>query len=405
VSAPRSPGNGPALDALVAEAREHLDVEGVDWARLESRVMASVEEARPALVRDGAGSAGSLRAAAALLAAAAAIALFARSDPGAPIGSAPKAAAVDAAAASSLREAVGAGDVRVGGLVAAPGYVLRPGDAIEVDCVRGVFERARKVSWLLEADGAGPARAAVKSAGDALVLALEHGAIEAQVVPVPTGEAFAVDVATERTLVRVAVHGTHLRVTRAGDRVVVDLTEGVVSIGVPPRTGVTYGTTVTAPAHVELDATDLATLRIDHAPASVRAAIPLAPAAEPARGEARVAAPADPPAVSVAAPSAAAHEAHAAVPARVEPPKPAASPREAIAAAVRDCAARRSLAGEVHVTVASTLHLTVSASGNVELAQFSPPLSPDVQACAAQAIYRAKLDEPGRVSIPIEFSY
>ena len=61
--------------------------------------------------------------------------------------------------------------------------------------------------------------------------ALDDGAFEAQVTPVPSGEAFAVDVATPTSIVRIAVHGTHLRVARAGTRVTVDLTEGVVSIG------------------------------------------------------------------------------------------------------------------------------------------------------------------------------
>src|SRR5207237_528524 len=119
-------------------------------------------------------------------------------------------------------------------------------------------------------------RARVKSAGESLVLGLEEGAIEAQVTPVPTGEAFAVDIAAGSSLVRVAVHGTHLRVARNGSHVVVDLTEGVVSIGAPPRTGSTYGTLVTAPSHVEFDAADLDhTLRIEHAPAAVRAPVSL----------------------------------------------------------------------------------------------------------------------------------
>ena len=77
----------------------------------------------------------------------------------------------------------------------------------------------------------------------ALVLALQAGAVEAQVVPVPNGEAFAVDVGRSR----VAVHGTHLRVARVGEHVVVDLSEGVVSLGEAPRVGSTLGTLVTAP--------------------------------------------------------------------------------------------------------------------------------------------------------------
>ena len=50
-------------------------------------------------------------------------------------------------------------------------------------------------------------RARVKTANESLVLSLEEGAIEAQVTPVPNGEAFAVDVddPSHKPLVRVAV--------------------------------------------------------------------------------------------------------------------------------------------------------------------------------------------------------
>lgn len=397
-----------ALDVVTAEAREHLEPREIDWSRLEARVMASVEEERPPLVTETAqaGTRGArIRQIGAIaLAAAAAVALFVRRDrdvtpaPSAVV-SAP---APEAVVASALRATEGSGEVRVNSTLATPGYVVHAGDAIAVDGARGVFERAGKVSWLMEADSAhGPARARVKAAADALVLALEHGAIEAQVVPVPAGEAFAVDVATEHNLVRVAVHGTHLRVARSGSRVVVDLTEGVIAIGAPPRTGITVGTTVTAPAHVELDANDLGTLRIDHTPSAVRAAIPLGPKAEAAHASApptlpHVSVPAAPSVKAVAVPSA---------PVANLAPPPTISPREAIAAAVRTCAAERMRPGSVRVTVSSTLHLAVSADGAVESARFAPPLSPEIQACAAQAIYKVKVDEPGTVTIPLEFSY
>ncbi len=402
--------NARALDALIGEAREHLDPPDVDWSRLESQVMASAAREKPALVRDieSASHARLFRVGAFVLAAAAAIALFVRREADAPLGGPARTAATEGAPASSLRSTEGAGEVRIGGIVATPGYIVRSGDAIEVDRARGVFERARRVSWLLEQDGDGLARVQVKSAGDSLVLGLERGAIEAQVVPVPSGEAFAVDIATERTLVRVAVHGTHLRVARAGNRVIVDLTEGVVSIGVPPRSGITIGTTITAPAHVELDATDLGTLRVDHMLATVRSAVPLASAVESVRPEAALApaqnAGAVPPVVSV--PKTLSREGHALGPAKSDlQPKAPLPPREAIAAAVRECAAPRSRSNEVHVTVSSSLQLSVSAAGVIESAQFSPPLSPDVQACAAEVIYKVHLDETGPITIPLEFSY
>jgi hypothetical protein len=412
----RSP-SGRALDTLVVEARAHLDVGGaargkdaleeVDWSRLESRLMTEIEKETPQLLGDlePRRSTRWLRAGAVVLAAAAAVALFVRKDRDVALTN-PSPTPSEGAPAGSLRATEGAGEVRIGGIVATPGSVVRAADAIDVDGARAVFERPNKVSWLVEQDAPGlRARARVKSAGEPLVLDLEVGAIEAQVVPVPAGEAFAVDIATERNLVRVAVHGTHLRVVRSGNRVVVDLTEGVVSIGVPPRTGMTYGTTVTAPAHVELDATDLATLRIDRAPGSVRAAVPLgahgATRNESATSPTEVVQLTPPP----SSPKAATPHAEGPSAAKHDPPKAVLCAREAIAAAVRECAAARGRSGNVQITVSSRLLLHVSPAGTVESAQFSPPLSPVVQTCAARVIYKTKLDEPGAVTIPIEFSY
>src|SRR5439155_97308 len=54
------------------------------------------------------------------------------------------------------------------------------------------------------------------------------------------------------------------------------LTEGVVAVGVIPQAGLTEGTVVTAPAHVEFETADVgASLRIDRTPTSVRAPVPL----------------------------------------------------------------------------------------------------------------------------------
>ena len=105
--------------------------------------------------------------------------------------------------------------------------------------------------------------------------------MEAQVAPVAAGEAFAVDVDGAR----VAVHGTHLRVERQGGHAIVDLREGVVSIGLPPKSGATYGDLVTAPAHIEFDVADPhGTLKVSHESSRVRAAISLDhPSDEPRR--------------------------------------------------------------------------------------------------------------------------
>jgi hypothetical protein len=278
------------------------------------------------------------------------------------------------------------------------------------------------VRWALEDSS----RFTVKETRGALILGLDRGAVEAQVTPVANGEAFAVDVDGAR----VAVHGTHLRVARDGTRVVVDLTEGVVSIGAPPRSGSTYGQLVNAPAHIEFDAGDpRGTLKVTHAPDRVRAAIALRPAPESLAtvtpraqippSHAPIAAPpiAPHPAMAAGAPKIDAEASAQPAPAIASvaaPPESATSepeavkidahPSQTIANAVRDCVRANAEAhpDDVVITVSSTLELRVGASGIVEKAQFVPPLKPEVQTCASKAIYATRFAEAGNVSIPLD---
>jgi hypothetical protein len=433
------------IDRLVDEAKSSLvpsERGGSEarWKAVEDRVVARMAEDRAELVAEVNASprrAKVLQVGAFVLAAAAAVAVVVRNEPGGPLVDGAVSSQADLTA-GSLRGTEGAGEVRVDGQPASAGHELRGGEVLEVDGARALLERPRKVTWLLErgvtgapdAPPAGVARARVKSAGESLVLGLEDGAIEAQVTPVPSGEAFAVDVVAGKSVVRVAVHGTHLRVARTGTRVVVDLSEGVVSIGAPPRSGSTYGTLVTAPSHIEFDAANLAgTLTVDHSPAAVRAPLSLVsheatvavrdvPAAGPYLGAGALAAPAAPAAPAVLAtvprpaslpPPRAVDPAKPEPAAKADPSPPALSAREAresIAAAVRDCAAARRRPDNVRVTVTSALRLKVARGGEVETAQFDPPLLPEIQACAATAIYKAKLEPGGgSVTIPIDFAY
>lgn len=401
---PPSAGKSP-LERVVEEAREDFVPEEPDWSALEARLMARVEEEKKAPPSSRERDERFFKKDkivgifAATMAAAAAVALVVREP--API--APVVSVAEVVPAGSLLSMEGSGEVRIGGKVAAVGQAIAAGDALEAEGARAFLERPKKVSWLLEHEAAGAARARVKAAGETLVLDLADGAVEAQVTPVPSGEAFAVDVATETNLVRVAVHGTHLRVTRHGSRVVVDLTEGVVSIGTPPRTGSTYGTLVTAPAHVELDANDVAhTLRIDHTPSAVRPPVPLGPGRVASNG--KTSEPAPPATDPMPAP-------HAARPTSPPSNKITTSavpvpPRDAIVEAVKTCASTLVKGGNVTVTVNSTLKLTIGAAGEVTAARFDPPLAPEVQACAAAAIYKVKLvNEPDtNVSLPITYT-
>lgn len=381
------------LDRIVEEARsDHAPgrVADLDWDAMEASLMARTaneprRRSRRAYVAGG--------IVAALAVAAGAVFFVRERSDDAIAQQAAKPPPVTPAPLRAEASALKSGNLRVGDQPAPAGYVLREGDDIQVLGGRAELERPNAVSWLLDADDGAAARAHVSSAGRPLVLALEHGAIEAQVTPVKTGEAFAVDVATKNGVVRVAVHGTHLRVYRTGDHVAVDLSEGVIAIGVPPASGVTTGTTVTAPAHVELDATDLGSIQVDHAVAHVRPPVQLGDhvvvMAEPP--------PAAEPVASAATPKPAL---------KVDAPKPAPrAGRELILTAVRQCALRNATPSAVRVTVTSDLSLQVSDDGHVQKAVFNPPLPPDIQTCAAETIYKTKLDETGAVELPIEFSY
>jgi hypothetical protein len=309
--------------------------------------------------------------------------------------------------------AVTGGELRVDGALAfGLGVGLRDGESLEARGGMAAFSAPGRVAWLLE-NGTEVTAVRTGNQGGAIVLALRVGAVEAQVTPVPAGEAFAVDIDG----VRVAVHGTHLRVarvTRGGPWVVVDLSEGVISVGAPPKAGSTVGRLVTAPAHVEFSVADLeGTLRIEHDPARVRAPVDplsLAEAREPpspgndahAAGEVSALAPL-PHAASasqdlpVASPTSAGI--HGRLPPVVVAPP---TPLERLAAAVRSCADQVSHGGSGSVTISSMLTVDVKADGVARLARFDPPLEPELQTCVANAVYAIHWNEPGAYSIPIE---
>ncbi len=412
MSVPRKLPND-MLDDLVKEAREDMTPPEIDWDRVERRLEQRIanEDIAPRVAHARAPGAYGRILAFGLAAAAAAVLVVGRDRDGAPLGGA-TASTQEAASGGTLRVTEGAGDVRVSGVVAESGLGLRGGDLVEVSEARAVFDRPRKVTWLLEGEaGPGRGRARVTSASEPIVLSLEEGAIEAQVARSDAPESFAVDVSSGGRTVRVAVHGTHLRVVRAGTKVVVDLSEGVVSIGVPPRVGPTYGALVTAPAHVELEIADpVGTLRVDHDRASVRAPIALGPgdlstmlAREPMPSPG---APRPTTSPVLAAPAAATSGAPHKPDAVVAAPQPAAASAADVEKAVRDCVVTvRKTRPEVKVTVSSTLRLRVSPSGDVQSAVFDPPLAPEVQTCAAGKIYPMKLDGNGAVDVPINVAY
>ncbi|MGO9836779.1 MAG: FecR domain-containing protein [Polyangiaceae bacterium] len=394
-----------AFDKAVREARRHLgtdEAKTVDWDEVDRGLFERIAEERrverarftPRRMRAWPGVA--------LAAAAAAMVFFVSERDG------KRARVVDVVPgvdeiAGTLVSIDGDGQVRVDGAPVARGAQLRVGDVIEARDAQATIERAGKLTLRIEAGS----RATVTHTQGALVLALAQGAVEAQVVPVASGEAFAVDVDGSR----VAVHGTHLRVARDGVHVAVDLSEGVVSVGPAPRVGSVLGTLVTAPGHAEFIATNASeTLTVTHDPSAVRSPVALASAAPgkpsqmapplfaPPRSEPSVPLHA----TAVTAPGSAHAEAHATgdplpgVPADVHP-------EDAISSAVRGCMAERPRAENVTVVVRTTLRLELADDGTVRAARFEPPVAPDVNACAAASIYKVRFAHGGTQAIAIDF--
>jgi ferric-dicitrate binding protein FerR (iron transport regulator) len=399
-----------ALDRLVRESRPELgtrEAQEVDWNKVDERLFRRIEaerRAERASLAPPASGGGRWAVVAGGLAAAAAIAVM--------VGKAAhdgresqSSQTVADESAGNVVSVEGGGQLLVDGKPATAGAALRLGDVVEARGAQATLERPGKLTLVFERG----TRATVTHVQGALVLALEEGAVEAQVVPVPSGEAFAVDVGKAR----VAVHGTHLRVARAGEHVVVDLSEGVVSLGDAPRVGSTLGALVTAPAHAEFSAGEAeSTLSLTHDPASVRT-----PASIGTTAQARLSLPAV--AAGPASPRVEPGEAHpvsgvATAPPRAEghPAQGAASPRTAtpvdlhpedtIASAVRTCIAERPPLENVTLVVSTTVRLDVDADGTVLHARFDPPVAQDVNVCASGTIYRTRFAHGGSVAIPVD---
>jgi hypothetical protein len=307
-------------------------------------------------------------------------------------------------APAELAMVTGGGELQVDGVRADvkganAGASIHDGNVVAARGGEAVFTAPGRVSWLLE-NGTELTSVRAGNHGGAIVLGLRSGAVEAQVTPVPNGEAFAVDIEG----VRVAVHGTHLRVARetvnGETKVTVDLNEGVILVGAPPKAGSTVGTLVYTPAHVEFSVSDVeGTLQVDHDPAHVRAPVdPLSLSREP-RDESVVLPSAAPPAPGAPV---------AAAPVAVGPRAPSMpapkvkTANDAIMEAVRSCS-DESLHGKTgSLTVSSMLTIDVKSDGMARIASFDPPIGPELQSCIGRTVYATRWSEPGAHRIPIE---
>lgn len=398
------------LDELLRESREHLgtrEAQGLDWDRVERGLFARIEseqaKERSEMVAARSRHRVAWGAGAAALALAAAVALVIGKTRGPSLNEASEHATASEDSAGAVASIGQDGSAMVNGKPAVIGTPIRLGDDIDARGGRVTFDRPGKVSWILEPGS----RATVTHVQGALVLALRSGTIEAQVVPVPSGEAFAVDVDGSR----VAVHGTHLRVARVMDHVTIDLTEGVISLGEAPRVGSTIGTLITAPAHAEFTSADpRGTLSTTHDPSAVRPALAIdtGPAASKptvvafggASQHPKPEAPVETRSPLAPAPHPVSPQSPAAPP---QPPAPDPNAGEAIASVVRSCFADRTSTHDVTLEVNTRLHLELDADGNVHSARFEPPVPPDVNACAASAIYHARFTHGGSADVPVAF--
>jgi hypothetical protein len=386
------------LDRLVREAREHFGThEGanVDWRAVDAALLTRVEQEMR--TRRSQAPAPwwprSLAVALTLSAAALALVVLHGRRETAPIAQA------SAGSLESPEESVSieSGQALVQGIASSGERRLRLGDVVEARATSVILERPGKVSIVLEANS----RMRVSKLHETLVVALERGAVEARVTPVAHGEAFAVDVESSR----VAVHGTHLRVQRDDWRVTVDVNEGVVAVGDAPRVGPVLGAVVVASAHAEFMAFDaLGTLKVSREPSALRwppantatvetpsaVAIEGHPGVEPAASRTTPTPPSDP------------REPRTAPSATLASP-PSAAPEGDIVGVVRRCMAERPRVENVTILVNTTLRLTLGDDGWVQSARFDPPVAPDVNACAAQAIYRTRFDHGGTVTLSVDF--
>jgi hypothetical protein len=187
-----------ALDRLILELREQSSPD-LDWERVEARLM---REQKPERASTGPslGKRWRLPAAGLLAAAAVASVLVTQHSKIVPLP-------VPVARTSS--EPLNGDRLALGAHITAGNQPL-------------VVEHTGRARWTLEPH----ATAVVADAGEFLTLRLENGALSAQVVPNPKLETFAVEVGGTR----VAVHGTAFRVERAGDRVLVAVSEGTVAV-------------------------------------------------------------------------------------------------------------------------------------------------------------------------------
>ena len=229
---------------------------------------------------------------------------------------------------------------------------------------------AGRATWTL----APGSRGMVTFGGELLTVQIEHGAALAKVVPAKRIESFAI----EADALRAAAHGTVFRVTRRGDRVYVDVSEGVVAVGPASTRGATRGWLLTAPArgHFSLDGKSGS---VEGETASV--ATTGGPLAAKGAG------------VNAGAVSQSAEPTGAELDdtAAELPEKPTMDAVQAgfakLIPAVNQCFQQNTQArGDIEVTANTRVTVKVAPDGSIVSREFAPPLAPAVLSCSAPKI-------------------
>lgn len=233
------------------------------------------------------------------------------------------------------------------------------GDALPSDRVLRAMDRPLQVRhgdmarWTL----APGSRAKVVESGDQIHIHLLSGSLRAQVTPSPDPERFVVYALDAR----VAVHGTVFRVALESNTALVEVEEGLVSVG--PNDALAKPVFLKAPASARFEP--------DGRPR-------ISPSERP-RAETR------PPARRLATQGAA--EVAAPVPSESEPRELTIGEVEAgvttLVQGITRCFQTNTIeTGDVTVRARTSVTVEVNGEGSVQDVRFTPPLSPAVQACA-----------------------
>jgi FecR protein len=345
-----------ALDRLILELREQ-SAPDLDWERVEARLM---REPRPERASITASFASRWRLPAAgllALAAVAAVVVTRHSKVG---------TSIPVPVARLSTEPLNGDQLALGAHVTAGNQPL-------------VVEHAGRARWTLEPH----ATAVVADAGEFLTLRLESGALSAQVVPNPKLETFAVEVGGTR----VAVHGTAFRVQRAGDRVLVAVSEGTVAV--EPKG------THADPAFL-LRRDSRGNFALDGRTGNVEGNASAVMSVSGAQSHREVASSTAPPARSPAPVAHAVAAARpAAAPSRVSatrqlPLQPSISEIETGVSSALDlmnrCFHDKTKSSGIRVSASTGLTLSITGDGAVRSVTFAPPLAPAVEDCAVNGL-------------------